>query len=350
MEIIIRVIGYIFLVALDGFLYYFLHSHFLFMTLVLLAFLPVVSLITAYVIKRNVKITLAGASDIGASAGKFKKGEVIYLKIKAEHRTPFLCLDCKITLKVENPFYTSDGERVISIPLRVLRPYEVEIPIVATYPGVVTVEATKVAVKDLMGLWFFKKNISEKKEFIILPNKIPDVTYDRSVYEIGMTESEESTKRGNDFSEVSDIREYIPGDSLTNIHWKLTAKKDELMVKERTSMSDSQLVVVLELSKASKMGLDRAIEVAYSLICLMIQDKITVNFMYWSANSFDFKEYRIDYEQDLDEAYSKMFYESTYESIDEAAMNMRGVHPEILSYVHVFVDVSNVKVMIKENS
>lgn len=349
MEIIIRVIGYAFLFLIDLFLYFFLHSHFLFMTLVLFVVIPVISLILAYIIKKNVQVTLSGSVDMGV-AGKYRKNEEIYLKLKVDNKTPFLCLDCKLTLKIENPFYDSQGEKIISVPLRALRPYEVEIPIIATYPGVVAVEINKIAIKDMMGLWYFKKNISVKKEFIILPNKNPDVAYDRSVYEIGMTESDESTKKGNDFSEVSDIREYIPGDALTNIHWKLTAKREQLMVKERTSMSDSQLVVLLELSKANKMGLDRAIEVAYSLMCLMVQDKITVNFMYWSSSSYDFKEYRIDYEQDLDEAFSKMFYEATYEAYDEAAMNMRGVHPEIITYVHVFVDAGSVRVMVKENA
>ena len=41
----------------------------------------------------------------------------------------------------------------------------------------------------------------------------------------------ESKKKGYDFSEVTGIREYIPGDKLQNIHWKLSAKKDILMVR-----------------------------------------------------------------------------------------------------------------------
>lgn len=41
----------------------------------------------------------------------------------------------------------------------------------------------------------------------------------------GMNEAEESRKKGHDFSEVVDVREYQPGDKLQNIHWKLSAKK-----------------------------------------------------------------------------------------------------------------------------
>ena len=39
-------------------------------------------------------------------------------------------------------------------------------------------------------------------------------------------------KPGGGFSEIHDLREYRPGDSLHEIHWKLSAKSDKLIVRE----------------------------------------------------------------------------------------------------------------------
>ena len=48
-----------------------------------------------------------------------------------------------------------------------------------------------------------------------------------------MLESDRSadSRRGNDPGEVRAIREYVPGDPVRNIHWKLSEKTDKLLVK-----------------------------------------------------------------------------------------------------------------------
>lgn len=45
--------------------------------------------------------------------------------------------------------------------------------------------------------------------------------------------------------EVSEIREYRPGDRMHNIHWKLSAKRDEIMVYEFISEQNIMPVIYL---------------------------------------------------------------------------------------------------------
>lgn len=40
------------------------------------------------------------------------------------------------------------------------------------------------------------------------------------------------TQKGNDLSEIFSLRDYVPGDSLKQIHWKLSSKRGELIVRE----------------------------------------------------------------------------------------------------------------------
>jgi uncharacterized protein (DUF58 family) len=44
--------------------------------------------------------------------------------------------------------------------------------------------------------------------------------------------------------EFDDLREYVPGDALRNIHWKSSARHDQLMVQEFTDRADPERVTV----------------------------------------------------------------------------------------------------------
>ena len=348
MEIIVRVIGYIVLIAIDVGCYLFFHSHFLFVTLMLLAIAPVISVTAAAVLRSKLSVELNGAVSLANQEG-FKQGEEMLVRIKIKNPTFLTCLDCKLELTIENEFFETKGEQTISVPVRAFKGFLLDIPIVSEYSGIVSIEVKRVLIKDFIGICFLKKKINKKSEFMVLPNIKTQMEINRNIVSAGTTENEESTKKGSDYSEVSDIREYIQGDVLNNIHWKLTAKKDELMVKDRTSMTDEKIVVFLELYNPSYMIFDNAISTAYSLVHKLVDEKMSVEFMYFSKKGYDFKRYKIDYHAQADEAFSKMFFEKTYDRPDEGASNMRSIHPEILRYIHVAASMGGVNVVVKEN-
>ncbi len=73
----------------------------------------------------------------------------------------------------------------------------------------------------------------------VRPN--PNVMVESDVYS--------NTKGGDDVSEIFDIRDYVPGDRLNRIHWKLTSKMDRLMVKELGLPIDCSVLIFLELGR-----------------------------------------------------------------------------------------------------
>ncbi len=50
-------------------------------------------------------------------------------------------------------------------------------------------------------------------------------------------------KAGGGFSEIHDMRQYRPGDSMRDIHWKLSSKLDDLIVREAQEPDRRQVVV-----------------------------------------------------------------------------------------------------------
>ncbi len=63
-----------------------------------------------------------------------------------------------------------------------------------------------------------------------------------------MLEADRSTdsRRGNDPGEVRAIREYVAGDPVRNIHWKLSEKTDKMLVKELGNPLTDQFLVILD--------------------------------------------------------------------------------------------------------
>ena len=55
-----------------------------------------------------------------------------------------------------------------------------------------------------------------------------------SRYFQGEAEVYDDKTGGAAVSEVFQIRSFQPGDKIQNIHWKLSAKEDELMVRENS--------------------------------------------------------------------------------------------------------------------
>lgn len=71
--------------------------------------------------------------------------------------------------------------------------------------------------------------------------------------------------------EFSDIREYVPGDDIRTIDWKVTARIDTPFVKEFIEERDVQVYVVLDVSGSATFGnasskLEQAMFVAASLM------------------------------------------------------------------------------------
>lgn len=54
-------------------------------------------------------------------------------------------------------------------------------------------------------------------------------------------------QRGSDNTELSDIRNYIKGDSLKSIHWKLSSKSQELIVKDYSRNAGNSVYIICDL-------------------------------------------------------------------------------------------------------
>ena len=95
----------------------------------------------------------------------------------------------------------------------------------------------------------------------------------------GFPREAEIRKRGAEYNPDYEVREYIPGDELKSIHWKLSAKKEQLMVRERLASGREKVNVLLPLGDNSLQN-DALLEALYSLGRLLLKKEYPVQ-LYW---------------------------------------------------------------------
>lgn len=121
------------------------------------------------------------------------------------------------------------------------------ISVEAQYCGQLRGTAAALNVSDVFGVFVRKRRMEASGSILIFPqqkeNK-PEIpakeTYDMESFRYSQEH------KGDDSSEIFDIREYVPGDSMRKIHWKLTGKLDNVMVKESSYPVFNSILMLLE--------------------------------------------------------------------------------------------------------
>lgn len=107
----------------------------------------------------------------------------------------------------------------------------------------ITVEKPRVF--DYMGLFSFRLRRMEEKLLLVRPRPL-------ALKDITLPEDESALawrpKHGGGFAENHELREYRPGDGLNQVHWKLSAKTGELVIREPMEPLRGLVLVTMTLS------------------------------------------------------------------------------------------------------
>ncbi|GMG95380.1 DUF58 domain-containing protein [Tepidimicrobium xylanilyticum] len=118
----------------------------------------------------------------------------------------------------------------------------------------------KVLIKDGFGLYTLNKNILSQTSLLVYPEPISlDAFRSTKVEQLGELMIEDLAFQ--DKSRISSVREYREGDSVKSIHWKLSAKLDELITKEYENKGDTNVVIFMNnYKKYLENDVDRRLE------------------------------------------------------------------------------------------
>lgn len=107
--------------------------------------------------------------------------------------------------------------------------YQNDLGLPTEHCGCITVTAERGAVCDYLGLFAFPSRLHQPHRVLVWPKPIPMA----DVPDLSRLLAQSwKPKPGGGFAENHELRLYRPGDSLNQVHWKLTAKTGQLTIRE----------------------------------------------------------------------------------------------------------------------
>lgn len=169
----------------------------------------------------------------------------------------------------------------ISLSLDRKRSYSTKETILLKRRGYYQVGEINVIIKDVFGLFSFKKKIRNSTSLLVYPEITKLSTFKITAsQQLGDLLIEDSAFQ--DKSRVSSIREYTEGDPVKSIHWKLSSKVDIPMVKDFENRGDTYGVILIDnegkLYKNDTDGTmeDKAVDTALSIINYFLSQNMEV--------------------------------------------------------------------------
>ena len=207
----------------------------LFYTLLLLT---LISLISVLWMLFSVRIEMRGVKP------RVERGEAMMTIFTVRHTSPLPVAALRIRLNVPSAF--SAGQEIsVSTPAfktRTFR-YMVRCP----HRGSYEVGITRLRARDAFGLF----SISRKSGLKLLRVDVYPKGYDVPFMELkaGDTGPELRSRATEDASSPSDVRKWQEGDVLKKVHWKLTMRRRELMVRTFEESSRPDTLIVPDLAE-----------------------------------------------------------------------------------------------------
>lgn len=203
---------------------------------------------------------------------------------------------------------------------------------------IVRCKIKKAAGCDGTGIFSFKlKQNRGEAEIVVMPELIKTgFDFGDSAKISAESDRYSETQRGDDSSQVFEVREYVPGDDIRRIHWRLSSKQDSLIVKEYSKPMADECAVLLETGLDSgdpELKNERADKILAAFLTLanaILHDEQTISVCWYSSSaekllSFDISSYdevysvvRLYLSDKLSEIANVSLH--NYESLSETAM------------------------------
>lgn len=222
-------------------------------------------------------------------------------------------------VRYENPFSGDKGKMKIRFSVDAGRKRDRRIPVVMNNCGNVAITVEKVRIYDYLNIfaWTIGKHLETQDILVLPPVKEMYLGKDRWYNETNEDSDRFSIyKKGDDPSEIFDIRGYADGDKIQRIHWKLSSKTGELMVKEGSLPLTKEIHIFIDLCvKGSReernQNINLLVQGIYSIAMFMIEHHIPQVYIWYDKKNGVIQEYSVEQEEELYWMFQELFKCST---------------------------------------
>ena len=224
--------------------------------------IPLVSAIIFYVNKKKLSFLLENTRNI------YTKGVKFPISLNIENKSFFPFSNVKIEIEFYNSIIREKSYLTVSTPVLPNNTQTLDFDFSSDHCGILFVSISKITMYDYLHIFtahFKDKNslsAKQHQEIIITPNII-DLDLDINTSTSVDYESDVFSKnlKGDDPSEIFDLHEYHDGDKINRIHWKLTAKQGEIIVKDYSLPINTSINLIVGTRKNPKYNLENNLKI-----------------------------------------------------------------------------------------
>lgn len=186
--------------------------------------------------------------ELGAQKKSAVRGESVAVRLMLRRRT--LLPVGMIELEVSAPDEGKDIGRMI-VGVAPIKGREYRYTIRCAHRGVYEVGVSRVRVTDIFGLFSFARRVKEKTARVEVTPRVTAV--EPVVLQPGDAGPQGRVRMTEDLASPSGVRIWQEGDSLKKVHWKLTARRRELMVRTFEESARPDFLILLDCAPVNAM-------------------------------------------------------------------------------------------------
>ena len=216
------------------------------MLFVFVMLLPGASLLYLLLIRAALRVQTGDSVCIG------QKNRPLSLSVRISNRSPLPIPAADVLLTLPDDNHIRCVSRLLPLSLTPLGSCALLENPVFRYRGEYSIRVDAVYVSDLFRFFRIRKRIDTDITVLILPALRQEITPSLPASE---TAEGQQLQPGRDRSaEVYGVRAYIPGDRLKDVHWKLSSKTPELLVREFSGQEENAVCILADYSSAKGSG------------------------------------------------------------------------------------------------
>jgi len=212
--------------------------------------------------------------------------------------------NCDIVIKYKTEFSDKAEKLTIHTPVFPHNSQILTVKFAYNHYGMLSLELAKVKIFDMLRIIRVrvkgnKGGVLRNTRLVVFPGYIPLESAIKDYSDLGLeSENYSKSKKGDDPSEIFNIREYSEGDKISRIHWKLSAKQSELIVKDYSLPITNAVLLVPDLSHIEDndtllFRFDAVIDAISAISMRLAENEVTHTLLFPSDDPDGFRKYII---------------------------------------------------------
>jgi uncharacterized protein (DUF58 family) len=215
-----------------------------------------------------------------------QRGNSVDVGLKLRNGSFISCPKAQAELFISDLFGDMDALKQIPFTLAGKETVDFGFGLDMSHIGIYSVGISSVEVYDLFGLFKYHMPLSGRFTAVVTPilHPVEELSIAEEVLTEASTDTRTTVVGGTDYTGV---REYVPGDPMKQIHWKLSAHSRDYLTKLQESNRQQEYAVILDFATERQenreilMDLhDCLIETALSLVNALSERDVSYTLLY----------------------------------------------------------------------